>query len=380
MLRHYVTRNGRTLRCGYTTGVCAAVAAGAATRMLLSGKAVETVKMPTPGGISLALDILEAQIGADFARCAVRKDGGDDPDVTNGILVFATVKMTDVGIEIDGGEGVGRVTKPGLDQPVGAAAINSVPRRMIAEQVQAACDACGYTGGIAVTVSIPGGEALAERTFNPKLGIEGGLSVIGTTGIVEPMSSAALVDTIRLELNVLREGGANSALLCPGRYGETFTREALGLPMDRQVSVGNFIGDAIDAAAALGFGSVLLVGHIGKLVKLGIGMMNTHSSYGDGRMETLAACALAAGGEAPLLRRVLDCATTDAALDVLDEAGLLAAVMAILGQRIQASLERRAPREMAIGFICFTQSAQRQGVLTQSVNAQEILQRYQNNT
>lgn len=369
MLRHYVTHNGKTLRCGYTTGACAAAAAGAAARMLLTGAAVETATLTTPVGIALTLDILEPRIGADYAACAVRKDGGDDPDVTDGILIYARVEKTEVGISIEGGEGVGRVTKPGLDQPVGAAAINSVPRRMIRAQVQAACAACGYGGGMAVTIFIPGGEALAARTFNPRLGVEGGLSVIGTTGIVEPMSSAALVDTIKLELNVLREGGATGVLLCPGRYGEAFCREALGLSMRRQVSVGNFIGEALDAAVGAGFERILLVGHVGKLVKLGIGMLNTHSSNGDGRMETLAACALEAGGEAPLLRRVLSCATTDAALDALDEAGLLEASMAILGARIQSTLRRRVPARVAVGFICFTSSAARRGVLAQSENA-----------
>ncbi len=163
MLRHYITKNGKTMRCGYTTGSCAAGAAGAAAEMLLTGDPVTTVDMDTPKGIPLSLDILDIEIGEGFARCAVQKDSGDDPDITNGTLVYATAEKTDVGIEIDGGQGVGWVTKPGLDQPVGAAAINSVPRRMIEEQVRAACERCGYGGGIRITISIPEGEALAKR-------------------------------------------------------------------------------------------------------------------------------------------------------------------------------------------------------------------------
>ena len=372
MLRHYVTKNGRTMRCGYTTGSCAAGAAGAATQMLLTGRTVERLDMDTPKGIRLSLDILEPEVGEDFARCAVQKDSGDDPDITNGILICATARKTEEGILIDGGEGVGRVTKPGLDQPVGAAAINSVPRQMIAEQVRSACARCGYEGGISIVISIPEGRALAGRTFNPRIGIEGGLSVIGTTGIVEPMSNAALVDTIRVELSVLAASGARDVLLCPGNYGETFAREQLGLSMQRQVSTSNFIGEGVQAAVSAGFERILLVGHIGKLVKLGIGMTNTHSQNGDGRMETLIACALACGGDIALLKAIQGCVTTDAALDALGAAGLLRPVMDLLGQRIQATLERWVPARVEIGFICFTNAGPCQGVLVKSDNADRL--------
>lgn len=373
MLRSYIMKNGKPLRCGYTTGACAAAAAGAATQMLLTGTIPATWALDTPKGVRLALDILEARAGEGFARCAVQKDSGDDPDVTNGVLVYATAKKTDVGIVIDGGEGVGHVTKPGLDQPVGAAAINSMPRRMIREQVEAACAACRYSGGVEIAISIPGGEELARRTFNPRLGIEGGLSVIGTTGIVEPMSTEAVVETIRLELGVLAASDTKGVVLCPGAYGESFAREALGLAAAKPVCVSNFIGEGIDLAASAGFGRILLVGHIGKLVKLGIGMMNTHSACGDGRMETLAACALEAGGEAPLLRQILACATTDAALDLLDDAGLLDDSMAALRARVQSALERRAPAGVRIGFVCFTNAGPRPGILFRSDNAQELM-------
>ncbi len=376
MLRHYVTKNGKTMRCGYTTGSCAAAAAGAATEMLLTGSPVKTLTMDTPKGISLELEILYPELGEDYARCAVQKDSGDDPDITNGILVCATARKRPAGIVIDGGEGVGRVTKPGLDQPVGAAAINSVPRRMIAGQVEAACERCGYTGGIEIVISIPDGAELAKRTFNPRIGIEGGISVIGTTGIVEPMSSAALVDTIRVELSVLAASGAKGVLLCPGNYGEAFSREVLGLSTKRQVSTGNFIGDGVQAAVQAGFERILLIGHIGKLVKLGIGMTNTHSRNGDGRMETLIACALSCGADIGLLRRLQSCVTTDAALDELYQAGLLRPVMDLLGARIQATLLRWVPKTVEIGFICFTNAEPHSGVLVKSANADALAEEW----
>ena len=376
MLRHYITKGGKTMRCGYTTGSCAAGAAKAATAMLLTGQPVDRVTLDTPKGIRLALEILNAERGEGFARCAVQKDSGDDPDITNGILVYATAEKTDVGIIIDGGEGVGRVTREGLDQPVGAAAINSTPRRMIREAVEDICTQNSYGGGIKITISIPDGVALAKKTFNPRIGIVGGISVIGTTGIVEPMSNAALVDTIRLELSVLSASGAKGVLLCPGNYGETFARETLGLDMRRQVSVSNFIGDGIEAAVSYGFERILLVGHIGKLVKLGIGLYNTHSAYGDGRMETLIACALQCGGDIPLLRRILNCVTTDAALEAIADCGLLEPVMAVLGERIQATLERKVPANAEIGFICFTNAEPWKGVLMQSANADRLAQEW----
>ena len=376
MLRHYITKNGKSMRCGYTTGSCAAGAAMAATRYLLTGAVPEAVTLDTPKGIRLELEPVDPSAGEGWARCAIQKDSGDDPDITNGILIYATAQKCPDGVAIDGGEGVGRVTKEGLDQPVGAAAINSTPRRMIAEGVRAVCDELGYGGGIQITVSIPDGAALAKKTFNPRIGIVGGISVIGTTGIVEPMSNAALVDTIRLELSVLSAAGNRGVLLCPGNYGETFARETLGMDMSRQVSVSNFIGDGIEAAVGFGFKRILLVGHIGKLVKLGIGLHNTHSAYGDGRMETLIACALECGGELDLLKEILSCVTTDAALEAIDRRGLLRPVMDTLGRRIQATLERKVPVGTEIGFICFTNADPWKGVLMKSENADRLAEEW----
>ena len=197
-MEEYIVKDGKKLRLGYTTGSCAAAAAKAAAYMLLTGRRKDTIDLLTPKGIRLHLTVEEIKITSSEVSCAIRKDSGDDPDATRGTLIFACVRKTDVPeILIDGGAGVGRVTKRGLDQPVGAAAINSVPRRMIEENVREVCALCGYDGGVSVVISVPEGEALAKKTFNPRLGIVGGISILGTTGIVEPMSEQALVDTIR---------------------------------------------------------------------------------------------------------------------------------------------------------------------------------------
>lgn len=372
-------KNGKLLRCGYTTGSCAAAAAKAAGIMLLGGKPVEQVSITTPKGIPLTLDVLDARLGEDFAACAIRKDSGDDPDVTNGMLVYAQVHRISHGAELDGGEGIGRVTKPGLDQPVGASAINSVPRQMIAKELALVAEQYDYAGGFSVVVSIPGGEEVAKRTFNPRMGIEGGISVIGTTGIVEPMSHRAMADTVRLELRQLRESGSRKVLLTPGNYGETFARGELGLLPEDHVICSNFIGDAVDRAAELGFTHILLVGHIGKLVKLGLGIPNTHSAFGDGRMEALLACALEAGAQLDLLKNILDNATTDAALALIDEAGLLDQTMLVLGRRIDVCLNRWTPEDVAIGFLCFSNAAPLRGVLAKSPNADLLMEQWRRN-
>ena len=391
-LTRYV--NGKIMRCGYTTGSCAAGAAKAAAMMLLGGERVEKVDLMTPAGEMLHLDILDIKDGsADVeasrvgncgrsVSCAVRKDSGDDPDVTNGMPVYATVSFCGEAelekaepgsrIVIDGGFGVGRVTKPGLDQPIGNAAINSTPRRMIKEEISEVCRQYGYGGGLKVIISLPEGERLANKTFNPRIGIVGGISVIGTTGIVEPMSNQALVDTTKVEIRQLAAKGRTDIFLVPGNYGRDFARDVLGLDVSECIAMSNFIGDAINSAVELGFKRIFMVGHIGKMVKLGIGQTFTHSSGGDGRMETLIACALEAGAGLETLKALLSCATTDAALDVLVKAGLKEQTMEILGKRIEATLLRKVPDDVQIEYICFTNREDLGGVLCKSSGADEL--------
>lgn len=367
----YIRKDGKQLRLGFTTGSCAAAAAKAAAWMLLSGTDRKTIQLQTPAGIILDLPVLAIKREADAVSCAIRKDSGDDPDVTNGALVAARVSMIPSGgIMIDGGTGVGRVTKPGLDQPVGAAAINSVPRRMITDNLKEICELFDYRGGFSVIISVPEGERLAQRTFNSRLGITGGISILGTTGIVEPMSDRALIDTIRLELNQRRINGAQTVMLTPGNYGMDFIRNSLGIDPKIPVMTSNFIGDALDCCKELGFQNVLLVGHIGKLVKIAGGMLNTHSRYGDCRMEILASYAAACGLHSTLVKEMLDCVTCDEALRIMKSAQLDQAVMTHLCDRVSENLNRRTegvPKTEAILF------SNVYGQLCQSPGAAELL-------
>ena len=371
-MEEYIVKDGKKLRLGYTTGSCAAAAAKAAAFMLLTGRRKDTIDLLTPKGIRLHLAVEEIRITSAEASCAIRKDSGDDPDATRGTLVFACVRKTDApGVLIDGGAGIGRVTKRGLDQPVGAAAINSVPRRMIEENVREVCALCGYDGGVSVVISVPEGEALAKKTFNPRLGIVGGISILGTTGIVEPMSEQALVDTIRVELRQRRELGAEYVLLTPGNYGADFIRDSIGIDPRTAVLTSNFIGDALELSRELGFHGALLIGHIGKLVKLAGGMWNTHSKFGDCRMELLAAHAASLGLRPEKVSELLACVMCDDAIRILKEEQLYDAVLARLAGRIEFHLQHKCG-EMEVGAMVFSKEY---GRLCQTSCAQALLQK-----
>ena len=375
-MKEFIIRDGKKLRLGYTTGSCAAAAAKAAAWMLLSGSKKESIRLLTPKGMELTLAVEDICLSPDCVRCAIRKDSGDDPDITRDTLIYAEVRKTEtVGIVIDGGQGIGRVTKPGLDQPVGAAAINSVPRLMIREAVEEVCGLFGYTGGMYVVISAPDGETLAKKTFNPRLGIEGGISILGTTGIVEPMSEQALVDTIHVELRQRRESGADYVLLAPGNYGADYIHGSIGLDPKTAVLTSNFIGDALESCRELGFRGALLVGHIGKLVKLAGGMWNTHSRFGDCRMELLAAHAAALGLRQEKTQELLSCVMCDDALRILREEGLYAPLLSRLAARIEVQLQHKCG-PMAAGAIVFSKEY---GCLCQTAQAQALLEKIKEN-
>lgn len=354
MLEKYIFKGAQKLRCGYTTGSCAAAASKAAAEMLLTGRIPQFTEIMTPKGIPLKLEINNPVIAKEYASCAVVKDSGDDPDITNGIYVYARVSLTDKDVTIIGGEGIGTVTKSGLDQPVGASAINSVPRKMIASAVGEAAAASGYTGGFHVVISVPDGKKIAEKTYNPRMGIEGGISIIGTSGIVEPMSSSALIETIRTEAKIRRAEGQKNMLLTLGNYSEAFVKERLELPLEKSVTCSNFIGEAIEIAQELGFESILIAGHMGKLVKLGAGIMNTHSAFADGRMDVLVTCGLLAGADMETLRKIPECVTVDAALDILAEAGYIDKALDVLAERIDYHLCKKVKNEIKTGAIAFS--------------------------
>lgn len=370
MTGSFITKDGKKLRRGFTTGSCAAAAAKAAAIMLLGGRELHSVYLLTPAGIGLTLPLRDVVLGDDFASCAVIKDSGDDPDVTNGMAVYARVEKTDEpGIVIDGGVGIGRVTRPGLDRPVGAAAINSTPLKMITDALTGVCEDYGRQGGLRVIISAPEGEALARRTFNPRLGIVGGISILGTTGIVEPMSDEAVVETVRAELSTRRAVGREYVLFVPGNIGAEFAKNDLGLDPEDAVTVSNFVGDAFSVADELGFEGALLVGHMGKTVKLAAGLFNTHSRYGDCRGEIFAAHAAACGADASVARALMDSASTDDMLDIVDSAGLRFAVMDSIMERIGAQLAAR-PLRLRRGVLTFSK---KYGLLGKSQGSEELL-------
>ena len=317
-----VWKNQTKLRTGYTTGSCAAAAAKAATHMLVSGEVVGEVSLVTPAGIRLYLEVEDIVKENNYVSCAIRKDSGDDPDVTNGILLYARVTFAQDDVVkskviLEAGEGIGRVTQKGLEQSIGDPAINLVPRRMIREAVEEELQKAGIDRGVRVMIWVPDGAEIAKKTFNPKLGIEGGISILGTTGIVEHMSEKALTDTIFVEMKVRRENGMDYCYVVPGNYGSDFLHDTLGYQEDAAVKCSNYVGEVIDDAVRLQMKGILLVGHIGKFIKLAAGIMNTHSRQADGRMEILAAHAAMAGGSRELIRQLMECITTTAALELL---------------------------------------------------------------
>ena len=374
-----VWKNQTKLRTGYTTGSCAAAAAKAATHMLVSGEVVGEVSLVTPAGILLYLEVEDIVKENNYVSCAIRKDSGDDPDVTNGILVYARVTFAQDAVVkskviLEAGEGIGRVTQKGLEQSIGDPAINLVPRRMIREAVEEELQKAGIDRGVRVMIWVPDGAEIAKKTFNPKLGIEGGISILGTTGIVEPMSEKALTDTIFVEMKVRRENGMDYCYVVPGNYGSDFLHDTLGYQEDAAVKCSNYVGEVIDDAVRLQMKGILLVGHIGKFIKLAAGIMNTHSRQADGRMEILAAHAAMAGGSRELIRQLMECITTTAALELLEKEGILKEVMSTVMIKIEEHLKHRAGDGLEIGAVMFSKEM---GILGKTSDADRLAQKIQ---
>ncbi|MDO5538479.1 MAG: cobalt-precorrin-5B (C(1))-methyltransferase CbiD [Eubacteriales bacterium] len=369
----YVLKNNKRLRCGYTTGTCAAAAAKAAAVMLFTKRSVKEVDIVTPDKTELNLLIEDAVFDDTTASCAVRKDGGDDPDATSGLLVYAKVNKTEVpGIVIDGGAGVGRVTREGLWQKVGEAAINRVPREMITLAVQEVCEEMDHPGGMKVVISVPKGEETAKKTFNPRLGIEGGISILGTSGIVVPMSEEALIASIRLEMETKKAAGEEYLLITPGNYGEDFLRT--GMDIDRSMKCSNFVGETIDMAVELGFKGILFVAHIGKFIKVSGGIMNTHSRCADSRAELMAAHAVRAGAGMDSVQRILGTITTEEAIDILQEEALVKDTMEIVADRIYYYLQHRCAGGIQTEAIIFSN---KHGYLGETKGAEELLRYFE---
>jgi len=315
----YVFKAGKKLRKGITTGSCAAAAAKAATYMCFYGNRIDEIEIDTPKGVKLKLSLSNIEISHDYASCSVIKDSGDDPDITDGIEIFASAKKTEnAEIIIKGGKGIGVVTKLGLQVEIGMSAINPVPRSMIKNEVSSVIQE-GW--GVEIEITIPRGEELAKKTYNPKLGIIGGLSILGTTGIIEPMSEDALKDTIALELKCHKVLGKEAVVLVPGNYGEEFSSKRLGVSKADIVKISNYLGFALERCQEYGYKTIILSGHIGKLVKPAGGIFYTHSRVSDTRMEILTAHLALMGMEREQLGEIMNCSTTEEAITIIDKAG-----------------------------------------------------------
>lgn len=371
-MEEYQFSQGKNLRCGYTTGSCATAAAKAAATMLLTGERVATVRIDTPKGVVLELEPLEVELAEQYVSCAIRKDSGDDPDDTNGVLVFAKVeKVAEPGVHIEGGVGVGRVTKPGLACAVGGPAINPTPRRMITAEVGSVMEQAGYSEGLLVTISIPEGVEIAKKTFNPRLGIIGGLSVLGTSGIVEPMSEKALIETMYVEMRAQKARGNKHLLVFFGNYGEDFTRDVMQLDLEGAVTCSNFVGELLDYAVFLGFETMLLIGHSGKLVKLAQGVMNTHSKYADCRTELFALEAMFHGASIEVGQEIYHCLTTDEVTKILKREQIFEPVMDKVTERIDFYMQHRVHGKIKTAAFMFSNVY---GILGKTKAADELIQ------
>jgi cobalt-precorrin-5B (C1)-methyltransferase len=352
----------KELRTGVTTGLCAAAAAKAAAIMLLSINSIGSIRsigqveVTAKNGETKTFELTDIKFENGMVQCAVQKDAGDDPDITHGIKIIASLSKTEINkVEVDGGEGVGRVTKPGLKVLVGKAAINPVPMEMITSAIEEVCKSFTYAGGIKAIISIPGGAEIAKRTMNERLGIIGGLSILGTTGIVEPMSNRAIVETIKAEMDVQEASGKRNLLISPGNYGRDFAEKELGLSIDEAIKCSNFIGETLDYACIKGIAHITLIGHAGKLVKLAGGIMNTHSGIADCRMEIIAAHSALMGAGAETIRQIMDCVTTEAAIEIMTQTGINEAVWKSIGKKIGYHLRERTRGSVQIRYIVFTQ-------------------------
>lgn len=368
---HVIRKNQKTLRCGITTGTCSAAATVAAASDLLFHIPKTNVLVETPQGKVLDVEVHFVERGADFCEYMVVKDSGDDPDVTNGAEIHVRVERKNgdwlkdypnvfsskgyPGIYLEGGTGIGRITQDGFEQKIGQAAINTVPRKMIFQGIGEVAALAENEGDLLVTVSVPGGEVLAEKTFNGRLGIEGGISILGTSGMIEPMSEKAIIDTIELEIKQLANAGEKTLLVTPGNYGQTYALKYLKLDVSKSVKCSNYIGETIDLAISYGMDRVFLVGNIGKLIKLAAGIMNTHSRVADARCEIMAIHTVLCGGTKEMAEKIMECVNTDRMLDCLVEWGLKDQVIESICKKIDAYMHHRIGEKMQYTVVLFSE-------------------------
>jgi len=370
----YAYVNGKKLRKGFTTGTCATAATAAAISMILNQDIEEKVTVSTANGVEVTMDIKNPSFGELTASAAVEKDGGDDADATHGLLIYSTVTLLPDSndIEIDGGEGVGRVTQKGLKCDVGMAAINPTPRAMIEKTAR---QLLGPNCGAKIIISVPGGEETAKLTYNSRLGIVGGISILGTTGIVNPMSEESWKASITIELTMLYNQGYRSVVLAPGNYGEDFATNVLGIPPHRIVNMSNFVGHVLKEVQRIGFTRVLMVGHMGKFVKVAGGIFSTHSKDSDARMEIIMANLALLGAPVELLEKVDQCITTDAAGTLIEEYHYEEVYQVLVDKmkfRSERVLRNRKP-EVSIDVVTFGTEA---GYLASTQTLEEIAEEW----
>ena len=341
MIDEFVYVDGKKYRRGYTSGSCACGATKAALIMLLEKRNINEVRIGTPKGVDLDLKIDNISREKGWVQCSVKKAGGDDIDATHGMDIFARLELVQADqvpdfrsdldsdyLFITSGQGIGRVTKKGLDIRPGRPAINRVPLKMILKEVQETLDEAGldiydYLGGrkILVTIFAPQGQEIAKSTFYSNLGIEGGISIIGTTGIVEPMSDEGWKKALSAELAIKRAEGRETIILVPGNIGRDIMAKSYGADLDGIVKMSNFIGYMLMETKRLGFKKVIIGGHIGKLIKLSGGITNSHSRVADARSEIMVANLALLGAPLELLKEVDACLSTDAMVDIIRDAG-----------------------------------------------------------
>ena len=416
-----VVQGQRSLRRGYTTGSCSAAATKAALLMMMGGERCETVRIDTPKGIELSLEVSDQEYSPCEALCSITKDAGDDPDATHGLRIFSRVSRissstgplpyeeqleisgVSVKVHITGGRGVGVVTRGGLSCDVGKSAINPVPRRMILKSVKDVLENMEpelIPDFLHIEIRAENGEETAKKTFNPKLGIVGGISILGTSGIVEPMSEKALVDTIRTEikqfaelsgikreadhepksedasdLNAVEDGSGFPVppmLVCPGNYGQDYARDVLGIDLESGVKCSNYIGEMLDYSCWLGIPKILLIGHAGKLIKIAAGVMNTHSSSADGRQEVIASHGAMLGMEPSAVRDIMNAISAEEMTDILRNQGeeFAQKVFDSIGNKIKEHIDHRTRGKLQVEFIVFTKI---HGTLIKSSGADQML-------
>ncbi|MCW4044385.1 MAG: cobalt-precorrin-5B (C(1))-methyltransferase CbiD [Candidatus Bathyarchaeota archaeon] len=339
----------RFLKYGITTGACAAAAAKAAVTALVNNP-VDRVVIPTPIGIRFEIPVKESKrLSDDAAVAVVVKDAGDDIDATDKIEISATVKLTgDSEVTIKSGKGIGIVTKPGLAVAVGEPAINPVPRKMI---IEAAKEALPTGRGAEVVIEIPEGEKVAKKTLNAKLGVVGGVSVLGTTGVVKPLSMEACRRSLVPQIDVALAKGYERIFMVPGNIGERITKKLFKAPDDAIVQTGDFMGYMLDKTVEKGVKEIVLVGHPGKLTKLAAGIFNTHHKMGDARAEVIAAYAGAAGADSQLIKRILKSNTTEEAASLLQQANLSQATFNGIAERVRTRVMERIKEKAKVSVI-----------------------------